>query len=340
MRSTSFVSLDLQRPNFQTVYAVQNDVASRWITATIRDGSSIWEPPSGVLVTIRYRRADGVGGFYDELEDGTAAYVINADDTVTFGLAGAALEVAGTGQAEINFYNAAGEKLTTAAFVLQVLPAAYDDSEIITSEPYINVLAQQIADVLEAAGDITGLTATATTLAAGSDATVTVTGGTGGTPYNLALGIPRGPQGPQGPTGPTGNNYPVGSVYMTIDGTFSPGNTFGGTWTRLKDAYLYAAGDNDTVDGTNTAGTGSETVDFSNGMAHIGFGDSYAQKLYMMRSDLSPGTFTAGNKAPDSGTFQWTGASSETVQGTQITGTQTLDIEPTRWNLYVWLRTA
>ena len=334
MKSTTYVSLDLQRPNFQTVYAVQNDVASRWVTATIRDGSSIWEPPSGVLVTIRYRRADGVGGFYDELEDGTTAYTINADDTVTFGLAGAALEVAGTGQAEVNFYNAQGEKLTTAAFVLQVLPSSYDDNEIITSDPYINVLQQQIADVLEAAGDITGLTATASTLTAGSDATVTVTGGTGGTPYNLAFGIPRGPTGPQGPTGPTGNNWPVGSLYWTLDATFVPGDTFGGTWVRVKDTFVYAAGDSDSIG--DTGGVATHDLRQESVWAGVGFVD--ATHLGLDTPDPGQGQ-TALSFTP---THESAGMSfaygSDSTRAARLGGT--LDNMPPYLVAYCWKRTA
>lgn len=336
MKSTTYVNLDLQRPNFQTVYAVQNDLASRWITATIRDGTALWEPPAGVDMMIRYRRADGVGGWYDVLEDGSPACIVNPDNTVSIGLAQTALEIAGTAQAEINFYSGQSEKLTTAYFTLQVIPSVFDDATIVTTEPYINVLSQQIADVLEAAGDITGLSASAESLQSGALPTVTVTGGTGGTPYNLHFGIPAGPPGP---VGPTGNNYPVGSLFATFDENCNPATVFGGSWARLKGAYLYAADDGDTVDPETTDGTGPETVQFSNGMAHIGFGDSYTQKLYMERA---PGgaTFTAGNKAPDSGTFQWTGASDEVVQGAALSGSQTLNIEPTRINVYVWYRYA
>ena len=35
--------------------------------------------------------------------------------------------------------------------------------------------------------------------------------------------------------------YPVGSLYMSVNGT-DPGTLFGGTWERLKDRFLLAAG--------------------------------------------------------------------------------------------------
>lgn len=37
-------------------------------------------------------------------------------------------------------------------------------------------------------------------------------------------------------------NYPVGSIYLSVNDT-SPAELFGGTWERLKDCFLLAAGD-------------------------------------------------------------------------------------------------
>ncbi len=89
---------------------------------------------------------------------------------------------------------------------------------------------------------------------------------------------PRGPQGEQGPTGPAGSDasvtsanisaalgytpigisdlldaiYPVGSIYQSVNST-SPATLFGGTWERIEDKFLLAAG------GTYAAGsTGGE----------------------------------------------------------------------------------
>lgn len=36
--------------------------------------------------------------------------------------------------------------------------------------------------------------------------------------------------------------YPVGSIYMTENGLFNPNTQFGGTWTRIQDRFLMAAG--------------------------------------------------------------------------------------------------
>ena len=72
---------------------------------------------------------------------------------------------------------------------------------------------QAKSDALAEVAKITDMTAEAETLAAGTDATVTVTGGAA---LHLALGIPRGdkgdtgPAGPQGPAGETGPAGPQG----------------------------------------------------------------------------------------------------------------------------------
>ena len=37
--------------------------------------------------------------------------------------------------------------------------------------------------------------------------------------------------------------YPIGSIYLTVAGNTSPASLFGGTWERIKDCFLLAAGD-------------------------------------------------------------------------------------------------
>ena len=36
--------------------------------------------------------------------------------------------------------------------------------------------------------------------------------------------------------------YPIGSIYLTVDPTFDPSTTFGGTWEQIKDRFLLASG--------------------------------------------------------------------------------------------------
>ena len=47
---------------------------------------------------------------------------------------------------------------------------------------------------------------------------------------------------------------PVGSIYLSLT-TDNPANLFGGTWERIKDTFLLAAGDTYALGGTGGAST-------------------------------------------------------------------------------------
>lgn len=64
--------------------------------------------------------------------------------------------------------------------------------------------------------------------------------------------------------------YPVGSIYSSFKNV-SPATFFGGTWTRLNGAFLFAADGTHTVDETATTATGGEenvTLGLANMPAH------------------------------------------------------------------------
>lgn len=149
MKSTTLITLDLQRPNFCTVYAVQDDKLTRWVSAQLTDGGNAWTPPSGALLTIRYRKPDGTAGWYDKLEDGSRAYSISGS-VVDFGLAVQSLAVPGTVQAEVSFYTSSGERLTTFLFLIEVEKDPLTDAEIVSSD-YFSVLTQQVAQAAASA---------------------------------------------------------------------------------------------------------------------------------------------------------------------------------------------
>lgn len=74
--------------------------------------------------------------------------------------------------------------------------------------------------------------------------------------------------------------YPVGSIYMSLEPT-DPGTLFGGTWERLKDRFLLAAGDSYSAGATGGEATHTLTKDempSHNHYAAINGGtDSYGQ---------------------------------------------------------------
>lgn len=130
----------------------QYDSNSRTIVATLWDGTSGFNVPSGASVMVRFGKPDGTGGLYDATEAGDE--ITYAGNVVTAPVATQMLSVAGKVQADIEIYqagktNQAAVKLATFSFVINVEEAAYQDADIISSD-YYNVLAAQISAAIEA----------------------------------------------------------------------------------------------------------------------------------------------------------------------------------------------
>lgn len=138
------VTLDLQRPGYNMIYAVQGDKLSRQVTAKLVNAGLPWSVPAGALMTIRFYKPDGTAGYYDTDENGDTAYTISGS-TVTFTVAQQALAVVGNVAMQLNFYTASGEALSSFAFIVCVQPNVYSD-EAILSEDYYNVLIGLMTD--------------------------------------------------------------------------------------------------------------------------------------------------------------------------------------------------
>lgn len=148
MQAITPIILRMDSPNtLQRVYAKQNDKLSRYIVASLACGAAAWTPPEGVAGAIRYKKPDGTAGFYDTAEDGTDAIAMSGA-TVKMYLAEQVLTVPGEVAMEINFYTAAGAKLTSFGWTLVVKPSVVPDSAI-QSTDYYNTLTAQIAKALE-----------------------------------------------------------------------------------------------------------------------------------------------------------------------------------------------
>ena len=145
------IVLDMQRPGYAVIYAVQFDKLSRQITAQLTDKGLPWTVPTGALMTIRYSKPDGTQGFYDTLEDGTKAYIVSGS-TVTITLAQQALAAAGNVLMQLNFYTSAGAALSTFSFIVTVQPSVLNDAEIVSSD-YYNVLTGLLTEMAEQYAD-------------------------------------------------------------------------------------------------------------------------------------------------------------------------------------------
>ena len=153
MKVTSQITVDLLHPNVATlVYAKQADQQSRFISATLLEGSQPWTPPTGALTAVRYRKPDGTIGWYDTTENKAAAVTMTGN-VATIQLAAQALTVSGDVYIELEFYTQSAEKLSSFAWVLAVEASAVSDGEIESSD-YFNVLAETLAEIVKAIPDI------------------------------------------------------------------------------------------------------------------------------------------------------------------------------------------
>lgn len=208
MQTITTIQLDIQQPEFiVVVHAMQQDEKTRYIAISMTEAGVAFTPPAGTLGVLAIRKPDGEPCFYDSANGEPAVSI--AGNVATCLLVPEALQVAGDAPAALVLYNAQGDRLSTFRFLLRIDPAPVPD-EAVTSSSYYSILTQQIADAIaagELAQQVIDLTVSATTLPAGSEATVTKTeqGGV----FNLAFGIPQGIQGIQGPQGVAGVGVPI-----------------------------------------------------------------------------------------------------------------------------------
>lgn len=150
MQVTKSIKIDLVEKGVQPiVYAKQNDSQTRFIAASLFANGQPFSVPDGVIAMFRASKPDGTACFYDSNETGTPAITIEGN-LVTVELAEQVLTAPGNVQAEINFYTAGGEKLTSFSFAIQVEKSVLTDQEIVSSD-YYNVLTAQIKAAQDAA---------------------------------------------------------------------------------------------------------------------------------------------------------------------------------------------
>ena len=147
------ISLNLSADTIPArLHMMQGDSNSRTIVATLWDGAQPYSVPAGASVMLRFRKPDGTGGLYDTTEGG--AKVTASGNTVTAPVATQMLAVAGAVRAQVDIYGTAtgkrAEKLATFCFTIDVLPNAYADAEIISSD-YYSIVAEQISSAVSSA---------------------------------------------------------------------------------------------------------------------------------------------------------------------------------------------
>lgn len=140
MNVISTIDLDMSKINAIVINAVQNDKSGRIVKIKLYNNGVEWAVPSVAVPAIRYRKSDGIGGFYDTDDTGAEAITYENDrKTVNIILAQQVLTTPGDVRIQVNFYTVSGESVSTFAFRIKVQESCESDSDIISS-PYYNAL--------------------------------------------------------------------------------------------------------------------------------------------------------------------------------------------------------
>lgn len=121
--------------------------------------------------------------------------------------------------------------------------------------------------------------------------------------------------------------YPVGSIYISTVST-SPSTLFGGTWERIKDTFLLAAGS--TYAAGATGGEATHTLTVNEMPSH-----SHYQKRYWGSSGSANQAYTEGAEFTNPNVY---GSQIDTTHSTG--GDQPHNNMPPYLAVYVWKRTA
>lgn len=196
LQTITEINLDVNQPGVAVVHAKQYDTVRQVKAHLFYNGVKWLVPSSNFEAVVGFKKADRIGGFYDETEDGrTAITVDNSDRSIIYILLDRnVVTTPGNVNTEITFYDTVTTgRLSTFSFITQVEEATVTELDL-TSSPYFNILAEDIKKVIESADAMTGLSATVSRLAPGVNPTVDVTGGTSAQdPFVFGFGIPSMP---------------------------------------------------------------------------------------------------------------------------------------------------
>lgn len=113
--------------------------------------------------------------------------------------------------------------------------------------------------------------------------------------------------------------YPVGSIYMSVNST-SPSTLFGGTWQRIQDRFLIAAGSTYKAGGTGGEATHTLTVNEMPSHSH--------------------GVAVDASAASSTPSLKDYGGRTTRAQTTEAGGNAAHNNMPPYLAVYVWKRTA
>ena len=134
--------------------------------------------------------------------------------------------------------------------------------------------------------------------------------------------------------------YPIGSIYISVSSTFNPATAFGGTWERIEDTFLLAAGS--TYAGGTTGGSATVTLTEEQMPSHTHFQQFQSDTDYVgvhVKNYNSGGSIQGVQ--PSNGTRRNNIASSAVrVSTVSAGGSAAHENMPPYLAVYVWKRTA
>ena len=105
MLLTKEVTVNLgYRENPAVLDGMQGD-SGRALKVRFAMGEEPWRIPGDLQVLLQYACEDGTGGTYDTLSDGTPAYTVGDDDTLTISLVNQLFSVAGNTKLQITLFS-------------------------------------------------------------------------------------------------------------------------------------------------------------------------------------------------------------------------------------------
>lgn len=147
---TSKLKMDLDRPGIlPAIHAVQDDSYSRDLEITLLSRGAPCKIPAGSRVLIRYRKADGTGGEYDTLPDGTPGWTAK-DHVLTVRLAPQVLTAPGRVTVSVTV---ASPVTRLSLFPVGLEVARLAGADIAESENYFHITGFLPAPVSASVGD-------------------------------------------------------------------------------------------------------------------------------------------------------------------------------------------
>lgn len=131
--------------------------------------------------------------------------------------------------------------------------------------------------------------------------------------------------------------YPIGAVYISEDST-SPASLFGGTWERIKDKFILAAGDTYSNGATGGSSTHSHSAD---NLVALFTMNNDSSKMHLDAQNKSVSSWTTNRKYTINSNWSAPGVGNSDTLGTTVVGTtgNTSTLPPYEVK-YMWKRIA